>query len=126
MEENQQQQQVETEVQQQESKLLEETQSEIAELQKQLAAQRESLRAEKINFAFEREGLKDFAEFIHIEDDSKLNETVAKLKGLIDGIKSKAKQEVGYVPSEHKQEKAYDQAKQQGNTKGMIKSLFGI
>ncbi|USK86163.1 hypothetical protein [Peribacillus asahii] len=116
----------ESQIEQQEIEIQNETQmetsvkDEIAELQKQIAQQKEALRKDKINFAFEREGLKDFTEFIHIEDESKLDETVEKLKGLIEGIKAQAKQEAGYIPSEHRQEDAYSNFEKKKDVQGML------
>jgi len=94
----------------------------IKELQKQVAEQKEALRKDKISFAFEREGLKDFTEFIHIEDDSKLDETVAKIKSLIDGIKNQAKLDAGYIPNNHASNDPYTKFEKEKDTKGMIGS----
>ncbi|MFB5281923.1 hypothetical protein [Peribacillus sp. Hz7] len=123
MEENQieqQSEQVETEVQDATVTQDITLSDDIKELQKRIAEQKEALRKDKISFAFEREGLKDFTEFIHIEDDSKLDETVEKLKGLIDGIKAQVKQEAGYIPSEHRQEDAYSNFEKKKDVQGML------
>lgn len=92
----------------------------IAELQRQIASQGEELRQTRIKYAIEDAGLKDFVEFIHIEDESKLDETVAKFKGLIDGIKAQAKQEAGYIPADHRQDDEYSTYEKKKDVQGML------
>ncbi|MFY0802145.1 hypothetical protein [Peribacillus frigoritolerans] len=93
---------------------------EKSDLQKQIEQQQADLRRDKILFAIEREGLKDFAEFIHIEDESKLDETIEKFKGLVNSIRTKAKEDAGFVPNEHNNTDPYTKYEKEKDTKGMI------
>ncbi|MGE7219645.1 hypothetical protein ACQKJC_24725 [Priestia koreensis] len=93
---------------------------ELSDDEKKLQEDLANFKQEKVNFALEKAGLTDFAEFLQVEDMSKLDETVNKFKALVDGIKADTKKELGYKPSNHKQDDEYSTYVKNNDVKGMV------
>ena len=121
LEQEQVQEQIETEVQD----VSHSNEDQLAEIQAQ-KAELDKLKKEMfqkdVQFTLKESGLEKFASIVKVENEEELKEVVGTLSQIVTDIKIST----GYVPAEHKQVTSYDQAKQQGNTKGMIKSLFGF
>ena len=75
---------------------------------------REAFEKEKLEFAIEKAGLSDFAEFINSQDEIKA------FQGLVKKIEDNVKKDLAYKPENHKQTDEYSQFAQKGDTKGMI------
>ncbi|WEZ10155.1 hypothetical protein P5663_10100 [Priestia flexa] len=75
---------------------------------------REAFEKEKLEFAIEKAGLSDFAEFISKQDE------IEAFQGLVKKIEDNVKKELSYKPQSHKQTDEYSQFAQKGDTKGMI------
>jgi hypothetical protein len=95
---------------------------ELTEEEKALQQKQKELFDKEINLTLKENGLEQFQDIIKVANVDELKETIKKLNKIVNSIKI----EVGYVPEDHKQVTAYEQAKQKGDTKGMIKSLFGL
>lgn len=90
--------------------------------EKALAAKEQELFTKEVELELKLAGLEHFASIVKVSNTDELKEVIQSLTKIVNDIKVST----GYVPNDHKQVTAYDQAKQQGNTKGMIKSLFGL
>ncbi|KZB89770.1 hypothetical protein A2U94_19795 [Bacillus sp. VT 712] len=75
---------------------------------------REAFEKEKLEFAIEKAGLSDFAEFISSQDE------IEAFQGLVKKIEDNVKKALAYKPENHKQTDEYSQFAQKGDTKGMI------
>ncbi|MED0665305.1 hypothetical protein P4T04_03140 [Bacillus badius] len=107
-----------TELEELKSKLPQEkSESELA-----IEAKEKELFKKEVNLTLKESGLEQFAEIIKVSDADELNTTVDVLKKIVNEIKVST----GYVPTEHAKQDAYNTAKSKGDTKGMIKSLFGL
>lgn len=95
---------------------------ELTEEEKALQEKQKELFDKEIQLTLKENGLEQFKDIVKVANDDELKETIKKLNKIVNNIKI----EVGYVPEDHKQVTAYEQAKQKGDTKGMIKSLFGL
>ncbi|MED0717434.1 hypothetical protein [Aeribacillus composti] len=95
---------------------------EPTEEEKALQAKQQELWQKEVSLSLKEAGLEKFADIIKVSNEDELNDVVKKLTDIINEIKI----ETGYVPADHKQMSAYEQAKKQGNTKNMIKALFGM
>lgn len=102
--------------------LLEYKPAEVSEKEKAMQIKEQDLWQKEVNLSLKENGLESFASIIKVANEEELKSTIASLNSVISEIKAST----GYVPSDHKQVTAYDQAKQSGNTKGMIKSLFKL
>ncbi|WP_346200135.1 hypothetical protein NSQ96_16270 [Caldifermentibacillus hisashii] len=136
MEENQEQQQEQQQELQNETVSKEQYDSVIAELEevkaklpkelteeeKAIQQKQQELFDKEIHLTLKENGLEQFKDIIKVSNSDELKDTIKKLNKIVNNIKI----EVGYVPEDHKQVTAYEQAKQKGDTKGMIKSLFGF
>lgn len=74
----------------------------------------------QIQLELKTEGLEEFAEFIHAENEEELLAQVGKLKEL----KGKLKAENGYKPSEHNAVSEYANAKKNKDVRSMIRTKF--
>ncbi|WP_368974706.1 hypothetical protein NST61_17010 [Caldifermentibacillus hisashii] len=95
---------------------------ELTEEEKALQEKQKELFDKEIQLTLKENGLEQFKDIVKVANDDELKETIKKLNKIVNNIKI----EVGYIPEDHKQVTAYEQAKQKGDTKGMIKSLFGF
>lgn len=95
---------------------------EPTEEEKALQTKQVELWQKEVSLSLKENGLEQFASIVKVADENELKEVVKTLTQIVNDIKVST----GYVPSDHKQITAYDQAKQKGDTKGMIKSLFGL
>ncbi|KZZ85646.1 hypothetical protein [Bacillus sp. SJS] len=109
-------------IQSERDELLQFKPKEVSEAEKALQEKQQELWNKEVNIELKSAGLEKFADFFVAENTDQLKEKIEKFNILMDEFKVAN----GYVPSDHKQTTQYDQAKQTGNTKGMIKSLFGI
>lgn len=96
--------------------------SQEAEKQKEIEAKQNELWQKQVQLTLKENGLEKFADIVKVSNEDELKDVVKKLSQIVNEIKI----ETGYVPADHKQMTAYEQAKKQGNTKNMIKALFGM
>lgn len=101
---------------------MEQTLANEAERQKEIEAKQNELWQKEVSLSLKEAGLEKFADIVKVNDEKELKEVIKKLTTIVNEIKI----ETGYVPSNHKQMTAYEQAKKQGNTKNMIKAIFGM
>lgn len=76
----------------------------------------------EVNLTLKENGFESFAPLIKVQNTDELNSSIK----LLQEIYKQNKVNSSYIPSGTSSTNTYDQAKQQGNTKGMIKSLFGF
>ena len=93
----------------------------VAKIEK-MAEKEQELFQKQVQLSLKEAGLEQFASIVKVSDEKELKDVIKKLTSIVNDLKI----ELGYVPSEHKQMSAYEQAKKQGNTKNMIKALFGM
>lgn len=74
----------------------------------------------QIQLELKAEGLEEFADFVHAENEEELLAQIGKLKEL----KGKLKAESGYKPSEHNAVSEYAQAMKNRDVKSMIRTKF--
>ncbi|KJE29107.1 hypothetical protein LG52_78 [Geobacillus kaustophilus] len=96
--------------------------SQEAEKAQKMAEKEQELFQKQVQLTLKENGLEKFADIVKVNDENELADVVKKLTAIVNEIKI----ETGYVPSDHKQMTAYEQAKKQGNTKNMIKAIFGM
>lgn len=96
--------------------------SQEAEKQKEIEAKQNELWQKEVQLSLKEAGLEKFADIVKVNDEKELKEVIKKLTSIVNEIKI----ETSYIPADHKQMTAYEQAKKQGNTVGMIKALFGM
>ncbi|MGG3845580.1 hypothetical protein [Aeribacillus composti] len=96
--------------------------SQEAEKAQKMAEKEQELFQKQVQLTLKENDLEKFADIVKVNDENELADVVKKLTAIVNEIKI----ETGYVPSDHKQMTAYEQAKKQGNTKNMIKALFGM
>ncbi|MEH6944628.1 hypothetical protein [Bacillus sp. JJ722] len=96
---------------------VEPTESEIAITQRE----NELWQKEK-NLELKDAQLDKFADFFNATTTDELTSQIKKFQLLLNEVKAST----GYIPQDHLKEDTYNQAKENGNTKGMIKSLFGL
>lgn len=87
---------------------------ELTEEEVKAQQDREAFEKEKLEFAIEKAGLSDFAEFINDQEE------IEAFQGLVKKIQDNVKRELSYKPENHKQTDEYSQYAQKGDTKGMI------
>ena len=93
----------------------------VAKMEK-MAEKEQELFQKQVQLSLKEAGLEQFASIVKVSDEKELKDVIKKLTSIVNDLKI----EMSYVPSEHKQMSAYEQAKKQGNTKNMIKALFGM
>jgi hypothetical protein len=101
---------------------MEKTLANEAERQKEIEVKQQELWQKQVQLTLKENGLEKFADIVKVSNEDELKDVVKKLTAIVNEIKI----ETGYVPADHKQMTAYEQAKKQGNTKNMIKVLFGM
>ncbi|WP_228485589.1 hypothetical protein [Thermaerobacillus caldiproteolyticus] len=101
---------------------MEQTLASEAERQKEIETKQNELWQKEVQLTLKENGLEKFADIVKVSNEDELKDVVKKLSQIVNEIKI----ETGYVPSDHKQMTAYEQAKKQGNTKNMIKAIFGM
>ncbi|MEV9639677.1 hypothetical protein ABZ756_03140 [Mammaliicoccus sciuri] len=100
---------------------MEQTQKENEKLVEELNHKLDSLFSKQITLTLSQHGLEAFADVIHVSTPEELESAVQKLTGIVNGIKVDA----GYVPKDNLKQDSYNTAKEEGNTRNMIKALFG-
>lgn len=95
---------------------------EPTEEEKALQQKQQELFVKEINLTLKENGLEKFASIVKVTNEDELKEVVTSLSSIVNELKV----EMGYVPDNHKQQDKYNQAKQNGDTKSMIKTLFGL
>lgn len=73
-----------------------------------------------VSMTLKENNLEMFADFIAVGDDNELAEAVKKLTQIVNDIKIS----ISYQPVDNQKQDAYTVAKEQGNTKSMIKTLL--
>ena len=101
---------------------MEQTLANEAEKQKEIEAKQQELWQKQVQLTLRENGLEKFADIVKVSNEDELNDVVKKLTAIVNEIKIQN----GYIPADHKQMTAYEQAKKQGNTKNMIKAIFGM
>ncbi|MBE2905527.1 hypothetical protein HPJ93_13035 [Anoxybacillus flavithermus] len=96
--------------------------SQEAEKQKEIEAKQQELWQKQVQITLQENGLEKFADIVKVSNEDELKDVVKKLTTIVNEIRI----QTGYIPADHKQMTAYEQAKKQGNTKNMIKALFGM
>lgn len=97
---------------------------EPSETEKELAKLKRELFEGDVKWALKDNGFGQFVPLFidKVQDKDELENVINTLKE----IQKQDKMNNSYMPSGTGSTNTYDQAKQQGNTKGMIKSLFGF
>ncbi|WP_240371494.1 hypothetical protein [Anoxybacteroides rupiense] len=95
---------------------------EPTEEERALQAKQQELWQKEVSLSLKEAGLEKFVDVVKVNDEKELKDVIKKLTSIVNDLKI----EMGYVPNDHKQMTAYEQAKKQGNTVAMIKSLFGM
>ncbi|MGG6440492.1 hypothetical protein ABET52_12595 [Saccharococcus caldoxylosilyticus] len=95
---------------------------ELTDKEKVIEAKQQELWQREVSLSLKENGLEKFADIVKVSNEDELKDVIKKLIKIVNEIKI----ETGYVPSDHKQMTAYEQAKKQGNTKNMIKAIFGM
>jgi hypothetical protein len=95
---------------------------ELTDKEKIIEAKQQELWQREVSLCLKENGLEKFVDIVKVSNEDELKDVIKKLTAIVNEIKI----ETGYVPSDHKQMTAYEQAKKQGNTKNMIKALFGM
>ena len=93
-----------------------------AEKAQKMAEKEQELFQKQVQLSLKEAGLEKFADIVKVSNEDELKDVVKKLTTIVNEIKI----ETGYIPADHKQMTAYEQAKKQGNTKNMIKALFSM
>lgn len=101
---------------------MEQTLANEAEKQKEIETKQNELWQKEVQLTLKENGLEKFADIVKVSNEDELKDVVKKLTAIVNEIRI----ETGYIPADHKQMTAYEQAKKQGNTKNMIKALFGM
>ncbi|WP_155116416.1 hypothetical protein [Anoxybacillus flavithermus] len=101
---------------------MEQTLANEAKKQKEIEAKQQELWQKQVQLTLKENGLEKFADIVKVSNEDELNDVLKKLTAIVNEIRI----ETGYIPADHKQMTAYEQAKKQGNTKNMIKALFGM
>ncbi|KQL53098.1 hypothetical protein AN964_05955 [Heyndrickxia shackletonii] len=94
----------------------------LSDEEKAIQTKQQELIDKEIQLELKSAGLEQFAGVVKVTNTDELKTVIESLNTIVNDIKVS----LGYIPDNHKQVTAYDQAKQNGNTKGMIKSLFGL
>lgn len=76
----------------------------------------------EVSLTLKEKGLERFSNIINVKDEEGLNNAVEALE---DALKD-YKVDNAYVPTDHASQDDYSNAKEKGDTTGMIKSLFGF
>jgi|SRR5690625_622208 len=95
---------------------------EKSESEQAMETKQQELWQKEVALTLKENGLDKFADVIKVKDADELNTTIEALNGIVDQYKV----ENAYVPENHAKQDEYDNAKNSGDTQGMIKSLFGF
>ncbi|MGI2326421.1 hypothetical protein [Planococcus sp. YIM B11945] len=93
----------------------------LAEAQKALEIREAELFKREIKASLKESGLEQFEEVINVSNEAELKATVKKLTSIVNDIKVS----LSYQPTENTKQDSYTVAKQNGDSKSMIKALFG-
>jgi len=91
---------------------------ELTEEEKSLAAKQTELIKREINIELKQVGLDKFADFFNAQNVEELQPQIEKFNALLNELK----QEMGYIPNDHKHEDQYTKFEKDKDTKGMIGS----
>lgn len=94
----------------------------LTDEEKAIQTKQQELFVKEVNLTLKENGLEKFASIVKVSNEEELKETIQSLTTIVNEIKVST----GYVPDNHKQQDKYNQAKQNGDTKSMIKTLFGL
>ena len=100
--------------------------SQEAEKAQKVAEKQQELFQKEVRLTLKEHRLEKFADIVKVNNEKELADVVKKLSTIVNEIVNEIKIETGYIPADHKQMTAYEQAKKQGDTKNMIKALFGM
>ena len=100
--------------------------SQEAEKAQKVAEKQQELFQKEVRLTLKEHKLEKFADIVKVNNEKELADVVKKLSTIVNEIVNEIKIETGYIPTDHKQMTAYEQAKKQGDTKNMIKALFGM
>lgn len=95
---------------------------ELSDEEKAIKAKQQELFEKEVELELRSAGLEQFKDIVEVSDTDELKKTINQLNKVVNDMKLS----LGYVPEDHKQVTTYQQAKSKGDTKGMIKSLFGF
>lgn len=95
---------------------------EKSDAEKAMETKQQELWQKEVALTLKENGLDKFADVIKVKDADELNKAVEALNSIVDQYKV----ENAYVPENHAKQDEYDNAKNSGDTQGMIKSLFGF
>ncbi|MGM7635498.1 hypothetical protein [Bacillus sp. Hm123] len=87
-----------------------------------IEAKQVELFQKEVALTLKENNLEQFTTVIKVNDSDELNTTIEALNKIVNEIKVSA----GYVPVDHMKDDVYNAAKNKGDTKTMIKSLFGL
>ncbi|MBT2289587.1 hypothetical protein J7E73_10670 [Paenibacillus albidus] len=95
---------------------------EATEHEQEIERLKSELYRQKVVSKFKEMGFDDFIELVHADSEEDITVKLGTLQSVLD----KRKLSNSFQPNSHRQTDTYSQAKAQGDTTGMIKSLFGI
>ncbi|MBY0221965.1 hypothetical protein [Sporosarcina aquimarina] len=104
---------------------MEQTQKENERLVEELNHKLDNLFSKQVTLTLSQHGLEAFKDIVHVSTPEELESAVQKLTAIVNGIKNEAKVSAGYVPKDNLKQDSYNVAKEKGDTKSMIKALFG-
>ncbi|MTD30123.1 hypothetical protein [Planomicrobium sp. YIM 101495] len=93
----------------------------LEEAHKQLEQREKELFQREVKAELKENGLVQFAEVVSIADEKELKETIKKLSAIVNDLKVS----LSYQPTDNTKQDSYTVAKQNGDSKSMIKALFG-
>src|SRR5690606_40923186 len=91
---------------------------ELSDDEKALQIKQAELTKKEINLELKQVGLDKFADFFNAQNVEELQPQIEKFKLLLTDLKK----DLGYIPSDHKQEDIYTKFEKEKDTKGMISS----
>lgn len=93
----------------------------LEEAQKALEQREKELFQREVKAELKESGLEQFAEIINVSNEAELKETIKKLTSIMNDLKVS----MSYQPTENTKQDSYTVAKQNGDSRSMIKALFG-
>lgn len=93
----------------------------LLEAQKALEIREAELFKREIKASLKESGLEEFEEVINVSNEAELKATINKLTSIVNNIKVS----LSFQPTDNTKQDSYTVAKQNGDSKSMIKALFG-
>lgn len=107
-------------------RLSKQTPEEVAEehekMRQELERKSVELFEKEIAMTLTQHNLQAFKDVINVNTSQELQDAIQKLTGIVNDIKIQS----GYVPKDNLKQAEYETAKEKGDTKSMIKTLFGF